>query len=126
MRPCLVVLLVAGLTVPAQAFDGPCHREAGQATTCVFPLKSTPITMRAESLGSNVRVHVWVTVRGYPEIPPLAECSATGSGYVECANAIPDSTTMADLTPHPLVPVFDLVCNFEGTGDWAFGCDAGR
>ncbi len=124
----LLLALTAATSVPARAFDGPCRRSArnNDPKTCIFPFRETPITLRAETTATNARVRGWITVRGYPELPPLGECQGSGAGYAECSIAIPDSVTALDVKPHPLVPSLDLVCNFEGNGDWTFGCDAGR
>lgn len=124
----LIAVLLVAIPAPSPAFDGPCSGSAAARSkkTCIFPARETPITMRAQTTGSNVSVHIWVTVSGYPEIPPLMDCSASGSGFVDCADAFPDSTTAIPLKPHPLAPgPVDLVCHFEGTGDWKYGCDAG-
>jgi len=124
----VLALCVVGSSAPSRAFDGPCHQEKqrGDSKSCTVPFKQTPITVYAETTGTNVSIHVWVKVSGYPEMPPLVECSKTGSGFFSCGTAFPDSTTKVSLSPHPAVPTLTLVCTFEGTGDWKFGCDAGK
>lgn len=121
----LALALALGVS-PARAFNGPgCSRSKanGGQKSCVFGFTGLPLQVLADSTGTDAQVRVYVTVSGYPELPPILECSAgADGGAATCSASLPDDTTEADISPHQLVPHLQLQCNFEGSGDWEYGC----
>jgi hypothetical protein len=68
-------------------------------------------------------VHVFITISGYPEIPPLFECSGIGSKFAKCDAGYPDDTTKVNIPPQ--VSTVYLDCHVVGSGVGKYWCQSG-
>lgn len=129
-RIALACALMAAMTVvggPARAFDGRgCGGLWTKKTTCYLVLKGSPLLVRGDSEATNASVHVFVTIDGYPELPPILECSATGSGFASCEKSFPSDTTKENLPDQLAAAFVRLDCNVEGAGSGQYYCLAGQ
>ena len=126
-RLAALALSVAAIIAPAvtsRATDpGGFHGCGGAYTTradCTFTMRGSPLVFWADSTAAAASVHVFIKLDGYPEMPPLFECSATGSGYARCDRGYPDQTTQI-VIPNQ-ISTFKLHCYVEGAGSGQYHC----
>lgn len=143
VRSILVLLLTLAATLPsgsARAFDGPgCGTTLLKPTyrltaNCQFALRGSPLIIQGDSddsvqpendsryPGIHARVHVRVTVDGYPDLV-LLECEETGPHFADCEKGLPDDTTNLNLPPQ--VSTVYLRCTVTGTGVGKYWCQSG-
>src|SRR5438309_9763152 len=90
------------------------------AADCTFLMRGSPLVFWGDSSAAAASVHVFIKVDGYPEMPPLFECTATAATYARCDRGYPDQTTQI-VIPNQ-VSTFKLHCYVEGAGTGQYHC----
>ncbi|MFN2614642.1 MAG: hypothetical protein ABR552_07480 [Actinomycetota bacterium] len=131
----VAVLATFAAPIPGRAFDGPgCGTGKAPlgktytltATCGPFAWRGLPTLVQGDSTGSgpasvDVKLFVW----GYPNLPPILECSwsVTSGGYSHCDKGLIDETN--GFTIPDQYGTVSLGCTVTGSGTGTFYCQTG-